>query len=147
MNGLDDLRNSVIPVKRDQGAALTLGQVADVRLGGPLAKRGDAGVNGAPAVILSIQKQPGASTPDLTRQIEQELERMQATLPKGVKIHSGIFRQSTFIENSIRNIEVALRDGAIFSMVLSLLKMETAMPRNLLLVHRVACRMQLRNLV
>ncbi len=117
VNSLDDLRNSVIPVKRESGAALTLGQVADIRLGGPLAKRGDAGVNGAPAVILSIQKQPGANTPDLTRQIEGELQRMQATLPKGVKIHSGIFRQSTFIENAIRNIEVALRDGAIFVVI------------------------------
>lgn len=114
VNSLDDLRNSVIPVKREDGAALTLGQVAEVRLGGPLAKRGDAGVNGAPAVILSIQKQPGADTPRLTKQIERELENMQASLPKGVKIHSGIFRQSTFIENAIRNIEVALRDGAFF---------------------------------
>ncbi|MDQ3118427.1 MAG: efflux RND transporter permease subunit, partial [Verrucomicrobiota bacterium] len=117
VNSLDDLRNAVIPVKRESGAALTLGQVADVRLGGPLAKRGDAGVNGAPAVILSIQKQPGANTPDLTEQIEAELQRIQATLPKGVKIHSGIFRQSTFIQNAIRNIEVALRDGAIFVVI------------------------------
>ena len=82
VNSLDDLRNSVIPAKREDGAALTLGQVAEVRLGGPLAKRGDAGVNGAPAVILSIQKQPGADTPKLTKQIEQELRNIQADLPK-----------------------------------------------------------------
>jgi len=117
VNSLDDLRNSVIPVKRANGAALTLGQVADVRLGGPLAKRGDAGVNGAPAVILSIQKQPGADTPELTEQIERELENLQAGMPEGVKIHSGIFRQSTFIHNAIRNIEIALRDGAIFVVI------------------------------
>ena len=117
VNSLDDLRNAVIPVERKSGAALTLGQVAEIRLGGPLAKRGDAGVNGGPAVILSIQKQPGANTPDLTEQIEAELKRIQTTLPKGVKIHSGIFRQSTFIQNAIRNIEVALRDGAIFVVI------------------------------
>ena len=118
VNSLEDLRNSVIPVKRENGAALTLGQVADVRLGGPLAKRGDAGVDGAPAVILSIQKQPGADTPELTAQIERELENLQAGLPEGVKIHSGIFRQSTFIQNAIHNIEVALRDGAIFVVII-----------------------------
>ncbi|HEX8280971.1 MAG TPA: efflux RND transporter permease subunit, partial [Chthoniobacterales bacterium] len=115
---LDDLKNSVIPnERRDGSAALTLGQVADVRLGGPLAKRGDAGVNGAPAVILSIQKQPGADTPKLTQQIEGELRSIQASLPEGVKIHSGLFRQSTFIENAIGNIEVALRDGAILVVI------------------------------
>ena len=114
---LEDLAGSVIPTRREKDLALTLGQVADVRIGGPLAKRGDAGVNGAPAVILSVQKQPGADTPKLTQQIEQELRNIQSNIPASVKIHSGLFRQATFIENSIRNIEIALRDGAILVVI------------------------------
>ncbi|MBA3763049.1 MAG: efflux RND transporter permease subunit, partial [Chthoniobacterales bacterium] len=110
---LEDLRKSVIPTNRKDGIALTLGQVADVRLGGPLAKRGDAGVDGKPAVILTVQKQPATDTVKLTHRVESELANIQAGLPQGVKIHSSIFRQSTFIENAIRNVEEALRDGAI----------------------------------
>nr|MDQ3314173.1 efflux RND transporter permease subunit [Verrucomicrobiota bacterium] len=110
---LEDLRKSVIPTNRKDGIALTLGQVADVRLGGPLAKRGDAGVDGNPAVILTVQKQPATDTVKLTHRVESELANIQAGLPQGVKIHSSIFRQSTFIENAIRNVEEALRDGAI----------------------------------
>jgi HME family heavy-metal exporter len=99
---LEDLRKSVIPSERNGGIALTLGQVADVRLGGPLAKRGDAGLDGKAAVILTVQKQPGNDTVKLTRAVERELQNIQESLPEGVKIHSGIFRQSTFIENAIR---------------------------------------------
>jgi HME family heavy-metal exporter len=74
---LDDLAKSVIPTDRKDGLPLTLGQVAEVRLGGPLARRGDAGVNGAPAVILSVQKQPGADTTKLTNLLEAELKSIR----------------------------------------------------------------------
>ncbi len=112
VTNIEDLAKSVIPVKHE-GPAMTLAQVAEVRLGGPLAKRGDAGVNGQPAVILSIQKQPGADTVKLTEAIEKELGNIGKTLPEGVTIHKDIFRQSQFIERAIANVEDALRDGAI----------------------------------
>ncbi len=114
---VDDLANSVIPGGPGTATPLTIGDVADVRLGGPLAKRGDAGVNGKPAVILSIQKQPGASTIQLTDLIQAELDKIQKTLPEGVKIHAEIFRQSEFIHRAISNVEEALRDGSILVVI------------------------------
>jgi len=114
---VDDLAQSVIPGGRNTSLPLTIGDVADVRLGGPLAKRGDAGVNGKPAVILSIQKQPGASTTKLTDLIQEDLEKVQATLPEGVRIHAEIFRQSEFIHRAISNVEHALRDGSILVVI------------------------------
>lgn len=109
----EDLAASVIPVERKSGGApLTLDQVARVQLGGPLSKRGDAGVNAKPGVILSIQKQPGADTMQLTKRVVAELESIQPTLPKGVVIRSDIFRQSDFIQRAIENVMGALRDGS-----------------------------------
>lgn len=114
---VDDLANSVVPGTHAAATPLTIGDVAEVRLGGPLAKRGDAGVNGQPAVILSIQKQPGASTTQLTELVQADLAKIQATLPEGVKIHAEIFRQSEFIHRAISNVEEALRDGSILVVI------------------------------
>ncbi len=109
-----DIAGSVIP--KDVGPdapAMTLQEISEVKVGGPLGKRGDAGINGKQGVILSIQKQPNADTVKLTEAIEAELEKIEHTLPEGVKIHSDIFRQSKFIERSIENVMEALRDGSI----------------------------------
>ena len=111
---IDDLAGAPLPKQSGHSPTpLTLANLAQVRLGGPLAKRGDASVNGQPAVILSIQKQPGADTVGLTQRIEQELKSIQKSLPTGITIHDDIFRQASFINNAIWNVEEALRDGAI----------------------------------
>ena len=88
---------------------VTLADVADVHRGvGTM--RGDAGVNAHPGVILSVQKQPGTSTTQLTAVVEAALGEL--TLPDGVELVP-LFRQAEFIDASIRNVEEALRDGAI----------------------------------
>jgi len=79
---LDDLRGTVVTYR--DGQPVLLRQVADVAFA-PAVKRGDAGYNGRSAVIVSIQKQPGADTVDLTRRIEATLASIQRTLPAGVK--------------------------------------------------------------
>lgn len=117
VTSIEDLAQSVLPGDRKGAPPLTLKQVAEVRFGGPLAKRGDAGVNAHPAVILSIQKQPGANTVKLTKAIENELADIQKTLPQGVKIHGEIFRQSQFIESAIHNVEEALGIGAVLVII------------------------------
>ncbi|RYZ24236.1 MAG: efflux RND transporter permease subunit [Chitinophagaceae bacterium] len=104
-------------VKAPNGAVITLAQVAEVRLGGGL-KRGDGSFNGKPAVILSVEKQPTASTVTLTDDILEAVREMQATLPKDVKIHTDVFQQKNFIVNSITNVEHALRDGFILVIII-----------------------------
>ncbi|MFA6038116.1 MAG: efflux RND transporter permease subunit [Legionellales bacterium] len=110
---LDDLEKSPLPQDINNSTPLTLGQVAEIKFGGPLAKRGDASVNGQPAVILSVQKQPDADTIELTKKIEAELTNIQKTLPEGVTIHADLFKQADFIDRAISNVEKALLDGAI----------------------------------
>ena len=79
----------------------------------PAMKRGDAGYNGAPAVIVSVQKQPAADTVRLTRDIEAALAELKQGLPAGLAAPRVLFRQADFIEASIGNVTEALRDGAI----------------------------------
>ena len=50
--------------------------VADVREGAAL-KRGEGSRNGKPAVIVGVQKQPGANTIELTARLDRELDALQ----------------------------------------------------------------------
>lgn len=118
---LDDLRNTVV-VHR-QGQPILLRQVAQVDFA-PRVKRGDAGYQGKPAVVVSVQKQPGADTVALTRKIEAVLQDIQRTLPQGLTATNLQFRQATFIETSIGNVKrVLLEAAAVVAVVLLLFLM------------------------
>ncbi len=95
-----------------QGESILLRQVAQVEFAARV-KRGDAGYMGNPAVIVGIQKQPAADTVTLTRAVEAQLEAIQKTLPPGVSASKVQFRQATFIETSIHNVERVLVEAAI----------------------------------
>ena len=107
---IDELKQTVVAYR--QNTAIRLGDVANVEFGARI-KRGDAGANGLPAVVVSIQKQPGASTVELTEKVDQAIKELQAALPPDVEINTRLFRQASFIEASIANVTEALRDGAI----------------------------------
>ncbi|MBR0655506.1 efflux RND transporter permease subunit [Plastoroseomonas arctica] len=107
---LDDLRNA--PVGFRNGQTILLRQVAEVDFGARF-RRGDAGVDGGPAVILGIQKQPGADTIRLTQAVEAALADLQAAMPPGVRADRVKFRQANFIETSISNLKTVLIEAAI----------------------------------
>jgi HME family heavy-metal exporter len=107
---LEDLRNIVVTTI--EGRPILLRQLANVDFA-PKVKRGDAGYMGKPAVIVSVEKQPNVDTVKLTRQITQVLAELEPSLPAGVKANEIIFRQATFIENSIRNVERVLFEAAL----------------------------------
>jgi heavy-metal exporter, HME family len=98
---LDDLRNLAITAK--DGQPILMRQIADVTFAAAN-KRGDAGYEGKPAVILGIQKQPTADTIGLTRNIETAMTDMKKTLPTGLDEPKVTFRQASFIESSINNL-------------------------------------------
>src|SRR6185436_18241271 len=93
--------------------------VAEVREGGAL-KRGEGSRSGKPAVIVGVQKQPGANTIELTKRLDRELDRLQTELPRGMTIDRRIFRQSDFIEVAVDNVIKALRDGGLLVIVIVL---------------------------
>ncbi len=102
------------------GVPITVGMVGTVEAGvEPV--RGTASYNGRPAVILSVQKQPGANTLELTATIDQVMSEMEALLPVEVTVERENFRQANFIEVAIHNVSVAMRDGAILVVLILLL--------------------------
>ena len=107
---IEDLRSLVVAFRA--GQPIILSQIAAVDFAAR-PRRGDAGAGGAPAVILSVQKQPGADTVALTRAIEQALGEVGRGLPSGITANTILFRQANFIEASIANVEEALRDAVI----------------------------------
>jgi CzcA family heavy metal efflux pump len=106
----EELANSVIT--SNGGAPVTMKHVATVTEGAEL-KRGDGSINSKPAVVMTVQKQPNVNTITLTQEIDKALDDIEKMLPKDVKIHHDIFRQSHFIEASIHNVTEALLYGAV----------------------------------
>ncbi len=101
------------------GVPITLDQVAEVKIGAKT-KRGDASINSSKAVIVSIKKQPGANTIEITKHIEAALADLSKTLPKSLKIRY-VFKQADFISTAINNVKEALADGSIFVAIVLLL--------------------------
>jgi len=114
-NTLEDLKITVVANRN--GSPVLLQQVAEVKFGGPI-KRGDGSFNGKPAVILSIEKQPGASTITLTDDILKAIEDIKTSLPKDIHINTDVFQQKSFIATSLTNVEHALRDGFILIIII-----------------------------
>lgn len=107
---LDDLKNLVVSYR--DGQVVSLNQVATVDFAART-KRGEAGLNGKPAVILGVQKQPGADTVAITRAIEAMLPELQRVMPPGVSVTDVQFRQATFIETSIDNVLQVLLEALV----------------------------------
>ncbi len=107
---IEDLRNLVVAY-RDE-TVISLSQVATVDFAART-KRGDAGFKGKPAVILGVQKQPGADTVQITREIEALLPDLQRVMPDGVTVTDVQFRQATFIETSIANVMRVLVEALV----------------------------------
>jgi CzcA family heavy metal efflux pump len=111
----EDVAAAVVRVA--EGVPVRVGDLAEVAWG-PEPARGTAAYRGHPAVVLSVQKQPGANTLALTEEMDAALARLQKTLPEGVTVETESFRQADFIQVAIDNVTEALRDGALLVVVI-----------------------------
>ena len=111
----DDIAATVVDLR--DGVPVRIADLARVRIG-PAITRGTAAANGHPAVVLAIQKQPGANTLALTERLDALMTELQAGLPAGMLIETGLFRQADFIQAAVTHVRVALRDGALMVLVI-----------------------------
>ena len=96
---------------------ITLADIANVQIGAKTPKLGVASEKGKPAVLVTVTKQPGTNTLELTDKLDASIQELRKTLPEDVEVSTDIFRQSRFINSSIHNIQEALLEGAVFVIV------------------------------
>ncbi len=119
IQSVEDLRKLVVKIR--SGRPVLLAQVANVTEG-PEVKRGDSSAfvrqadgrfAGGPCVILTINKQPGTDTRQLTERVTAALDELKASLPADVRMAPELYQQKKFIDLAIENVIAALRDGGI----------------------------------
>lgn len=102
---------------RQNGANVTLGQVADVR-NGMAPPFSAALINGKPGVILNVYAQYESNIIEVTANVERALKDLQPSLAnEGITMEPDIFRPVNFIDRSIHNIRNSLLLGAALVVV------------------------------
>ena len=109
-SNLNEIRRTV--VTESDTTPVYIGDLGKVQIGEAL-KRGEGSLNGEPAVVIGIRKQPRTNTLELTSAIDTVLTDIESGLPAGMTIHRDVFRQADFIEIAIANLEEALSYGGI----------------------------------
>jgi len=113
-----DIANTIVTFH--EGVPVTIGQVADVRLG-PALKRGEGSDNGSPAVVISIQKSPGTNTLALTEQVDALFDQVEKTLPSGMVLNRDVFRQAHFINRAVSNVTSVLLEAVVIVAIVLML--------------------------
>ncbi|HVV99260.1 MAG TPA: efflux RND transporter permease subunit, partial [Planctomycetaceae bacterium] len=123
VQSVDDLRKVVVTIR--QGRPVALAQIANVQEA-PQVKRGDSSAflrndagkfAGGPAVVLTINKQPGSDTRRVTDDILKAIDGLKDSLPKDVRVIP-VYSQKSFIDRAIENVVAALRDGGILVVII-----------------------------
>lgn len=110
-----ELGNTVISA--DEGKIITLNDIARIDPGGKTPRTGVASYRGAPAVIMTVTKQPGTGTIRLTEQLLDVIAEARKSLPAELNISTDIFAQRDFIDRSISNLTSSLFEGAVMVIV------------------------------
>lgn len=104
-------------VKIDGDAPITLASIAEIKAGAKAPKLGLASHRGKPAVLMTVTKQPNASTIELTAKLDKAVEDLKTQIPADINVATDIFRQQKFIDSSIDNIKKSLYEGALFVII------------------------------
>ncbi|MDE6017580.1 MAG: CusA/CzcA family heavy metal efflux RND transporter [Muribaculaceae bacterium] len=104
-------------VKTKTGRSVRLNDIAEVKIGPKTPKIGSATVRTTPAVLVTVTKQSGAGSIELTKEIHKELDNLKGSLPAGINIDTEIFNQSEFIQTSVSNLQQSLLEGALFVII------------------------------
>jgi CzcA family heavy metal efflux pump len=136
---IDEIERVV--VKYRDGKSVTLGQLGRIVEGAQI-KRGDSALYlrnknseateqttgereqsaasfiGGPGIILTVSKQPGADTREVSDAIEELVKSLDGKLANDLRLDTSIYQQKEFIDHAIANVIEALRDGGILVVII-----------------------------
>ncbi|MBU1014459.1 MAG: CusA/CzcA family heavy metal efflux RND transporter [Bacteroidetes bacterium] len=106
-------------VKFINGASVKISDVAIVAIGAAPAI-GKGSYEGKSAVVVTLSKQPKINTLKLTDVLSLTLNELKTELPASVQVNENIFEQANFINNAVKNVQVALFEGAFLVVIILL---------------------------
>lgn len=112
---IDGIGRAVVRMQGD--VPITLNNIAEIAVGPKAPVLGVASHRGKPAVLMTVTKQPDASTALLTEKLDKAVEDLKLQIPSDVNVSTDIFRQQKFIDSSIDNIKKSLYEGALFVII------------------------------
>ncbi len=140
---IDELKQVVVEYR--DGNSVTLAQIARIVEGAQM-KRGDSALylrdqsresgdesrnsaldsqlstldsfSGGPGIILTVSKQPGADTREVSNSIEELVRNLDGRLADDIRLDTSIYQQKEFIDHAIENVIEALRDGGILVFII-----------------------------
>jgi CzcA family heavy metal efflux pump len=107
----EDIGNIVIKTM-ENGVPVYVKDVAEVKIEGPIIRRGAGGLNGEEVVLGRIIKQPGTNTLDLTAKIQKIFSELKPSLPDGVVIKTE-YLQAEVIGRAVETVRRALYEGGL----------------------------------
>jgi Cu/Ag efflux pump CusA len=114
----DQLSN--VALEGERATPLRIGDVATVTEDHqPLI--GDASLDGAPGLMMVVERFPGANTLEVTRQVDEALDAMAPGL-SGIQVDAHVFRPASYLTSALSHLGLAgLIAGALFVVAVSTL--------------------------
>ena len=109
VRSIDEIRNAVAATRN--GIPVTVGQIAEVRLGGDL-RTGAGSLNGNEAVIGTTLMLIGQNSREVAEAVTGKIEQVARTLPPGVQVNV-VLNRAQLVNATVATVERNLAEGAL----------------------------------
>jgi heavy metal efflux system protein len=106
---VDEIRNAVAATRG--GTPITIGQIADVRVGGDL-RTGAGSMNGQEAVIGTVLMLIGQNSRVVAEEASTKLDQVAKTLPPGIEVKV-VLNRAKLVSATVATVQRNLTEGAI----------------------------------
>ena len=114
---VEDIGKIVVSVQ--QGRVVRLADVATL-VDGWAEERVFARTMGVPSVLVSVQKQSGTNTVNVSEKVKKEMDRLQQLLPGDVKV-SIVRDSSVYIRDNVDDVNTSLIFGSLLAVLITYL--------------------------
>ena len=109
IRSIDEIRNAVAATRG--GVPITVGQIANVRIGGDL-RTGAASMNGQEAVVGTALMLIGENSRVVAQAVNAKLDQVKSTLPAGVEVKV-VLDRAKLVNATVGTVERNLTEGAL----------------------------------